>query len=87
MKPNKERQAGTEVESSTTADNIPSASIAANPMLAAVLPRPTDNVELLVDPFGKYEVDVVSDDGKTLYLVDNCGTIICDYKQVRLLKK
>ena len=51
------------------------------------LPRPTDNVELLEYPYGKWEVDAVSDDGETLYLVDGCGTIICRYTQVRLLER
>lgn len=48
------------------------------------MPRVLDIVYLLVSPFGVYEVDQVSDDGKTLYLADSCGTIICDYTQVRI---
>jgi hypothetical protein len=56
-------------------------------VLRCFLPRPTNNVELLEPPYGKWEVDAVSDDGETLYLVDSCGTIICHYTQVRLLSK
>jgi hypothetical protein len=55
--------------------------------LAIRLPRATDNVELLVEPYGIWEVDEVSDDGKTLYLIDGPGTIICDYTQVRIKPK
>jgi hypothetical protein len=57
------------------------------PVLRYRLPKPTDNVQLFVSPFGKWEVDAVSDDGETLYLADNCGMIICHYTQVRLLER
>lgn len=41
---NNERQAGAEVDSSTTADTIPSASIAQNPMLPAVFRQYMDDL-------------------------------------------
>lgn len=46
--------------------------------------KPTQTVELLEPPYGKYEVDAV--DGETIYLVDSCGTIICHYTQCRAVK-
>jgi hypothetical protein len=44
---------------------------------------PTQNVELLVSPFGEYEVEAV--DESSVYLVDSCGGIFCNGSQVRVL--
>ena len=45
--------------------------------------HPTQNVQLLVYPFGKYEFESV--DGNMIYLVDSCGGIFCSAKQVRVV--
>lgn len=56
-------------------------------VLRCRLPRVTENVELLEPPYGKWEVEAVSDGGETLYLVQDSGTFICHYTQVRILER
>ncbi len=48
--------------------------------------KPTNVVELLVDPYGTYEVDATDEETATVYLVDSCGTIICNESQVRKIR-
>ena len=53
--------------------------------------NPTNQVELLEDPFGKYEVesaDPPDENGiQLLFIIDNTGGVLCTNQQVRLVEK
>lgn len=51
-----ERQAGAEVDSSTTADILPSASIAQNPMLGVVSGCFRNILKIITKKFGRIEI-------------------------------